>query len=284
VAALLGLPAAGVVVTRVSDAASGAVLFAAPGFRRRRLVGARGAGAGAGAGGRDAARGLQGGGAVVAIRAETGAANSGNAVGAAASSAQATLLGSYLSGAVPLPAAAAAQLNGSVWGLVAAAAGVPPASLSAAVVAGSVVTEPSFAPFVAPTPSTTPTPSATPTPIVTGLLATDTTREDPAKLSGFQIAGFVAAGIGALLLAATSLLCFHFGLHELCCKARAAPAGGVGVAASNEFRKVKGRGPLVIGGRRDGTKVDRGDFGSVNPLRAGPRPSIAPSIRDSQQR
>jgi hypothetical protein len=218
----------------------------------------------------------------VAIHAATGAANSGNAVGAAASSAKATLLGSYVSGTVPLPAAAAAQLNGSVWSLVAAAAGVPPATLSAAVVAGSVVTEPSFAPFVAPTPSTTPTPSATPTPIVTGLLATDTTREDPAKLSGFQIAGFVAAGIGALLLAATSLLCIHFGLHELCCKARAAPAGGVGVAASNEFRKVKGRGPLVIGGRRDGTKVDRGDFGSVNPLRAGSRPSIAPSIREQR--
>jgi hypothetical protein len=168
-----------------------------------------------------------------------------------------------------------------------ASAGVPPASLSIAVVAGSVVTEPSFAPFVRPTPSGTPSPSGTPTPIVTGLAATDTTREDPAKLSGFQIAGFVAAGVGALLLAATTLLCAHYGLLELCCPKPKAAAGGVGVAASNEYRKVRGRGPLVLGGaRRDATaSVDGGTFGSVNPLRSpGPRPSIAPSLRDAARR
>jgi len=285
VAAVLGLPPSAVLVTRVTDNATGAVLFSTPVPMRRQLQPQqpRGLQGGGGGGG--------GGGAVVAVRATTGAPNSGGGgAGAASSSSQAALLGSVLSGAAPLPAAAAAQLNGSLWGAVAAAAGVPVAALSAAVVAGSVAFEPSFAPFVASTQTATPSS----TPIVTGLAPVSTVLEDPAKLSSFAVAGAVAAGIFALLLGLSALLCAQMAFCRLCCSSRkaAAAADDPGAGASSEHRKVRGRGPLVLGRRESTAAVDGGSFGGANPLRAGgaaggsrraPRLSVAPTMKEAQR-
>ena len=229
-------------------------------------------------------------------------------------------------GAGAADASSSSSSSSSAWALVAAAAGLPAAAVSGAVVAGSVAVEPSFAPFVPPTPTLTGSPSVTPTPVVTWLAAVGTVVEDPSKLSGFQIAGFVAAGIGGLLLIAGGLLCCHFGVAWFCacccgCGGKRATGAGadVGAAAANEHRKGGGKGGPIVLGRRASTRslslslagsitspaaaaadVDRGNFAGVNPILigsplrigggggggsvGGPRPSVAPSVRETSGR
>jgi len=222
-AAAVGLPAGNVSVVSVADGATGAVVWQAAGAARR-LAGRRG---------------LQAGAARVAILALTGPPNSGGPgapAGAASSAALAALL-------------AAQSAAPATWALVAAAAGLPAGAVTAAVPAGSVAVEPSFLPFVAPTPSATPTATPTLTPVVTGLAAVDTQRAPAGQLSGFTIAGFVAAGVGGACLLAGVLLCVRLGLARCCCPDKGAGRPhDVGADAAREH--AGGAGPLRIGVRR----------------------------------
>jgi alpha-tubulin suppressor-like RCC1 family protein len=326
VAALMGVAPAQVRVTLVRNATSGEVVFnnsaaagaGGRGMRRALQEEREGAGASSNAGDSSVRRRLPGvsDGAIVEVYVGAGTTGGSGSSSSAPpfpsnTTAAAILLAGYVSGAVPIPAAALAALanvtaaNGGGGGgtptllsAVAAAASLNPADLSAAVDVSSIVTQPAYTPYVGPTPSTTPSLSATPTTYVAV-----TTIGDGKAANSFFIAGYAAAGIGGVLFVGALLLCVKMACCACCGCGKKKGDGDDddddGAAASAEHKKKKG--PIIIGGggggavtgrgarpprksdvvstRGDGRtdhtgKVDEAEFGMVNPLQQSPQRTL----------
>jgi len=191
---------------------------------------------------------------VTVITGTASSAGGSSSSSSSSSASKATLLTSYLDGAVPLPASAQNTLGGAnPLIMLSSVSGVPISSLSANVVPNSVVVEPVYVPHVYPTRTSTPTPSGTQTPIVTNLVGIIVASSKGTALSSFQIAGFVAAGLAGVCFCAGFWLCVKLSIFDkCCCRAKKAKQVSVRTLAANEF---KGRGPIRIA-RRQPRKSD----------------------------
>jgi alpha-tubulin suppressor-like RCC1 family protein len=161
------------------------------------------------------------------------------------SASKANLLKSYLDGSVPIPSSIQASLGGTnPLNLISTSSGVSLSSLSANVIAESIVIEQAYVAHIYPTRSSTSTPSSSPTPIITEMVGIILASSKGTSLSSFQIAGFVAAALAGVCFCAGFWLCLKLSIFDkCCCRRRVTEKQSIGVMAAGEF---KGRGPIRI--------------------------------------